>query len=136
QCRSSLLAGPCSDRRQLEYLTQIGQVSRILTHGFLRCIGNLCNRLAVTADHLHNDLQGLMAQIVREIGSDAERHAAATREMARQGDGARNRESIGKDQRFGTRVGTVGFEMRQDPLSPYERIAGIMARTVKQLAEI
>ena len=60
------------DRRQLENLAQIGQISGIVAHGLFRRIRHLGDRLAVATDHFHDDLQGLMPQIVGQVGADAE----------------------------------------------------------------
>src|SRR5690606_7403231 len=121
---------------QFEYLTQVSEIGRIIAHRFLRCIRNLGDRLAIAADHLHDYLQRFMPKIIGEDGANTERYAAPPGEVARQFDGAGNGECVGKHQGLGPRVRAVGCEVLQYPVTPDEGVTGIVAGTIKQLAEI
>ena len=58
--------------RNFKYLAQIGQESAVVGHGFARGVGNFGHRLTVALHQFEYDVQRGVAQIVGEVGADAE----------------------------------------------------------------
>src|SRR5262249_47455310 len=56
----------------LEDLAQVGDVRGIVVHRLGWLVADLGDRLAVASRHLDHDLQRVVAQVVGEVGSDAE----------------------------------------------------------------
>src|SRR5690606_17017995 len=109
-------------RGQLKNLSEIGQICRIVTHCLFRCVRYLGYRLSVTAHHLHDDLQRLVAKIVGQVGTDSKRYLATAGKAAGKFDGTRKRKRVRKYQRLGPGVGTVCGVMRQQTFTPDEGI--------------
>ena len=65
------------DGSDLEHLAQVREVGRVVAHVLLGRIRQLRHRLAVAADHLDHDLQRRVAQVVGQVGADAEGDAGA-----------------------------------------------------------
>ena len=63
--------------RHLEHFAQVRDVRRVVVHRLRRLVADLRDRLAVAAGHLDHDLQRLVAEVVGEVGADAERRLAA-----------------------------------------------------------
>ncbi len=70
--------------RHLEHLAQVRDVRRVVVHRLRRLVADLGHRLAVAAGHLDDDLQRLVAQVVGQVGADAERRLAAAAEVLEQ----------------------------------------------------
>src|SRR5439155_23381894 len=93
------------------------------------------HRLTVAAGHLDHDLQWFVAEVVREIGSDAERGLAATLEIFEELDRKRYVQRIREHHRLRAGIDAHFLIMRDELLAPFERIARIVANAVEQLAE-
>ncbi len=96
----------------------------------------LRDRLAVAADHLDDDLQRREAEVVGQVGADAEREPRAVAEAPVELDRERHVQAVGEDQRLGAGIDAVLLVVADQPLAPVERIAGVVACAVEELAEI
>ena len=123
-------------RLQAEDLAQVAQVARVLADRLAGRIRHLGHRLAVALGHLDDDVERLVAEVVGEVGADAERGERAAVEAARDLDGDRHGELVGKDQGLGARVDAVAAVVLDHLLAPFERIARVVPRAVEQLAEV
>src|SRR5215813_3560633 len=119
-----------------EDLAQIREVAGVLADGLAGRVRDLGHRLAVALGHLDHDVDRLVAEVVGEVGADAERDARAAMEAARDLDRQRKRELIGEDELLTLRVDAVSAVMLDHALSPVERIGGVMPHAVEELAEV
>src|ERR1044071_711026 len=85
-------------------LAQISEVARVLADSLARRVRDLGDRLAVALGHLEHDVDRLVAEVVGEVGADAERDARAALETARDLDRERERELVGEDERLPLRI--------------------------------
>src|SRR5207245_6797076 len=109
--RSDLLGG-----FEAEHLAEVAQVARVLADGLARRVGNFRHRLAVALSHLDDDVDRLVAQIVGQVGADAERGVRAAVEAPRDRDGEGERELVGEDEMLGARVDAVPAVVRDQLL--------------------
>ena len=77
----------------------------------------------------------LEAEVVGEIGADAERRVHPAAEVLEQPDRQRHVEAVGEHHRLGVRIDPHLLVVRDQLLAPFERIAGVVAHAVEQLAE-
>ena len=91
--------------------------------------------LPVATRHLDDDLKWLIAQVVGQVGANAEGELATPIELLKQLDGARHGQAVTENQRFGARVHPVVAVMLNHALTPVEGVATVMAGAVKQLAK-
>ena len=108
----------------------------VFTHVLRGRIRQLGNRLTIALNHLDDDLQRLVTQIVGQVGTNSKRELATSSELLVQSNDALDRQTITKNQRLGHRVYTVLTIVFDHAFTPSEWIATVMASTVKQLAEI
>src|SRR3954469_19165402 len=66
----------------LEHLAQVGEESLVLAQGLAGRIGQLGHRLAIAGHQLHDDVERGDADIVRQVGADAETGHAAVGKVA------------------------------------------------------
>ena len=105
-------------------------------HVLARIVGQLGHRLAIAAHHLDDDGQWLVAQVVGEVGADAEAHHHPLVEAPVQRLHQVEGERIGEHQRLGGRIDPVGRVVPDQALAPLERIARIVPCAVEELAEV
>src|ERR1044072_2771946 len=82
-----------------EDLAQGREVAGVLADGLAGRVRALGHRLTVALGHLEHDIDRLVAEVVREVGADAERDAPAAREAARDADRAGGPGPAGEDKR-------------------------------------
>src|SRR3954453_22249985 len=129
--RSGLLRGI-----EPEHLPQVREVARVLADGLARRIRDLGDGLAVALGHLQHDVDRLVAEVVGEVGADAERDSRAALKTARDLDREREGKLVGEDERLALRFDAVLPVMRDHPLAPVERVARIVPHAVEELAEV
>src|SRR5690606_16640117 len=86
--------------RNLKYLPQVRKVLRVITHTFSGGVRQLGHRLIVAARHLDHHLQGFIAQVIGQIGTDTKSQLTATMKAQIQRNGARDGQGITKNQRL------------------------------------
>src|SRR5262245_5491445 len=104
-----------------EHLPQVGEVARVLADRLAWSVGDLGDGLAVALGHLEDDVDRLVAEVVGEVGADAERDARTALEAARDLDRERERELVGEDERLALGVDAVLPVVRDHALAPVER---------------
>src|SRR5690606_31672950 len=70
------------------------------------------------------------------IRANAKRQLAATMEALKQLDRLGHCQPVAEDQHLAQRVDLVGLVMRNQALAPVKGVTAVMARTIKELAEI
>src|SRR6202163_4528465 len=121
--------------RDLEHLAEIGDVRGIVIHRFRRLVANLGNGLPVASCHLDDDLDRLVAEIIGQIGADAECGVAAPLEILKQPNRQRHVECVRENHGLGSRVDTHLGVVCDEFLAPFERITGIVTHAIEQLAK-
>src|SRR5262245_6880929 len=79
-----------------EDLSQVGEVAGVLTDGLAWSVRDLGDGLAVALGHLEDDVDRLVAEVVGQVGADAEGGARAAVKAARDLDRERKRELVGE----------------------------------------
>ena len=129
-------AGKSWPRHHLEHVAEVVQEIHVVAGHLAGAVAHLGDRLAVATDQLHDDLQCLVATVVRQTGADAEAGLHPVAEMPVEAEGIGQVQSIAEDEPLGGGIDAQPPVVSQRLFSPLYRVAGIVAQSVEQLAEI
>ena len=81
-------------------------------------------------------MQWLVAEVIREIGTNTECQLASPAKLPIQLNRSGHGQCITKYQRLGQWVDAIFCVMREHPLAPLKRVSAVVSRTVEQLTKI
>ena len=117
-------------------LTQIPHIAFIFTHALFGRIGDLCHGLAIALRHLDDHVERFWSAVIHQVGADTETEPHAAIEAAPEFEHARDVETVGEDQKLGSRITLIPAPVLDHLFAPEEGVSGIMTGAVKELAEI